>query len=399
MRVLVFDVEAAGVAKANPFSVGNRLCCVGLFDGINYSFVDIEHGLNPYAVGLEQIAQAFAQAELVIAFNAKYDLHWLRRYIPDLRIPPCWDCQLAQFILDSQTNAYPSLDDVLRKYSLPCKDDRIKREYWDQGRSTLEVPIELLREYNEYDCTGTYQVYLRQRDLLKDNNGNPSDCRSGTDSAKRNMAVLFRLHCDDLLVLEEMEFNGLLYDSEESLRLAESIGEQLKGVYEELRPFVQSRDVNWNSPKQCSAVLYGGSIPFRLRQSTCRTLKSGEIKRGERWGEEHVEFPRLCEPIEKTQLADGTWSTDEATLRSLKASGPAQQLIKLILKVSELDKLKGTYYEGMPKIINKMEWPKNMIHGNINQCVTKTGRTASSKPNIQQTPSALKPLFKSRYVD
>jgi DNA polymerase I-like protein with 3'-5' exonuclease and polymerase domains len=242
------------------------------------------------------------------------------------------------------------------------------------------VPVELLREYNEYDCTGTYQVYLRQRELLKG-----------------NKAVLFRLHCDDLLVLEEMEFNGLLYDSEESLRLAESIGEQLKEVYDELRPFTQGNTVNWNSPKQCSAVLYGGSISFPVRESTRRVLKDGSVKQGERWGSKDVLYVQLVEPIEKTKLADGTGSTDEATLRSLKPTGNAKALIKLILKVSELDKLKGTYYEGMPKIIDKMEWPKNMIHGNLNQCVTKTGRTASSKPNVQNMDPRLKPLFYSRY--
>jgi DNA polymerase I-like protein with 3'-5' exonuclease and polymerase domains len=382
MRVLTVDVEASGANHANSFGVSNKLACVGLFDGKHYSFVDIEHGALPYAVGLEQITQAFARAELVIGFGIKYDLNWLHRYIPNLPRKPVFDCQLAQFILDAQTSSYPSLNDVLLRYALRLKDERIKNEYWDQGRSTLEVPVELLREYNEYDCTGTYQVYLRQRELLKG-----------------NQVVLFRLHCDDLLVLQEMEYNGLLYNTEESLRLAKEIEGELNATYDLLKPYALGRDINWNSPKQCSAVLYGGEIVFKVRESTERTLKSGERKFGERWGEQVVLYPRLVSPLEKTELQDGSYSVNEDALRSLKATGAAGTLVRLILKVSELDKLRGTYYLGIPNIIRKYDWEPQVIHGNISQCVAKTGRTASSKPNIQNFDPRLKPLFYSRYTN
>lgn len=381
MRILTVDVEASGANKANPFGRSNKLCCVGLFDGINYSFVDIEHSALPYARGLEQIASAFAQAELIIGFNIKYDLNWIRRYIPNLRIPTVWDCQLCQFILDAQTNSYPSLDSVLAHYGLPLKDDRIKNEYWDQGKSTLEVPVELLREYNEYDCRGTYEVYKRQTKLLQG-----------------NQKVLFRLHCDDLLVLQEMEANGLLYNVEESLKLATELEQELSLVYNDLKPFAQGQDVNWNSPKQCSAILYGGTIAFRVRERTEKILKSGDTKVGERWGTLEVVYPRLIDPKEGTELKDGSYETNEDALRSLKATGTAKTLIQLILRVSQLDKLRGTYYLGIPNTIRRMDWEPDTIHGNISQCVAKTGRTASSQPNIQNFDPALKPLFYSRYT-
>ncbi len=381
MRVLTIDCEASGVEKATPFARSNKLCCVGLFDGINYSFVDIEHSALPYARGLEQITSAFAQAELIVGFNIKYDLNWLRRYCPSLVIPPVWDCQLCQFILSAQTASYPSLDSVLGLYGLPLKDDRIKNEYWDQGKQTLDVPVELLREYNEADCRLTYQVYQRQVPLLQD-----------------NQKVLFRLHCDDLLVLQAMEANGLLYNVEESLKLATDIEQELSLVYNDLKPFTLGHDINWNSPRQCSAVLYGGTIQFDVRERTERTLKSGEVKVGARWGKETIVYPRLIAPLDGTELLDGSYETNEDALRSLKATGQAKSLIQHILKVSELDKLKSTYYEGIPKIIRRMDWEPNVIHGNISQCVAKTGRTASSKPNIQNFDPRLKPLFYSRYT-
>ncbi len=380
MKILTVDVEASGDNNANPFGRSNKLCCVWLLSNGNYSFVDIEHSALPYSSGLEQIASAFAQAELIIGFNIKYDLNWLSRYIPNLHYPPVWDCQLCQFILDAQTNSYPSLDDVLTKYNLPLKDTRIKDEYWEKGLQTLDVPIELLREYNEADCRLTYEVYLRQVKLLQG-----------------NQKVLFRLHCDDLLVLQAMEANGLLYNVKESLTLATKLEAELKDTYELLKPFAQNYEVNWNSPKQCSAVLYGGTIQFPIRERTERTLKDGTLKVGERWGTVTHTFQRLIEPIEGTELKDGSYETNENALRSLKATDPAKSLVELILQVSTLDKLKGTYYEGIPKTIRLMDWEPNTIHGNISQCVARTGRTASSKPNIQNFDPRLKELFYSRY--
>ena len=58
-----------------------------------------------------------------------------------------------------------------------------------------------------------------------------------------------------------------------------------------------------------------------------------------------------------------------------------------------------TYYKGLPNLINEMNWSFGKIYGQLNQCVAKTGRLASSKPNLQNFDSEIKGLFYSRYEE
>ena len=198
MKVLVIDVEASGANKANPFGRSNKLACVGLFDGVTYTYVDIEHSGLPYNTNLELVSQKIKESELLIGHNIKYDIHWLRRYIPNLIIDSVWDTQLFEYMASNQTWIMPSLNDSLIYHGLPGKSDLIATEYWDKGLSTLDIPQPLLKEYNEGDCQGTYLLYQCQIALQRE-----------------NTKALFQLHCDDLLVLEEMEHNGLIFSEEE----------------------------------------------------------------------------------------------------------------------------------------------------------------------------------------
>ncbi len=380
---IVVDTESTTFQTGNPFSKRNRLMCIGTYSikEDQYWYRPIEHNGLPYNKQCRMTkAYLTNNNPIIIGFNLKYDIHWLRRYIPDLKIKKVWDCQLAQFIINDQTTRYPSLNDCLAQYGLPQKDERIKVEYWDRGIDTDQVPEELLREYNQKDCELTAALYEKQVPLLTG-----------------NKLRLFELHCADLLVLEEMEFRGLMYDTKQSISEALTVGQELSAVIVKLDELIGRNDVNWNSPKQVSAILYGGSISFPCRVPTERTLKDGTIKRGERNGHLDESFVRLVEPCDGTENANG-WSTDEDTLRSLNATGKAKEIISLVLKQSELDKLVGTYYNGLPDLITQMDWELDTLHGNINQVVAKTGRTSSSQPNLQNFDGRLKPLFFSRFA-
>src|SRR5690606_27629138 len=85
-------------------------------------------------------ARCIEDATLLIGFNIKFDLHWLRRYgiRPNDKVR-IWDCQLAEFIITGQQGAYPSLDGCCEKYGLGQKDDRIS-EYWKLGVDTTDIP-------------------------------------------------------------------------------------------------------------------------------------------------------------------------------------------------------------------------------------------------------------------
>lgn len=55
MNVLVVDVETTIFEKGNPFSICNKLCYVGLYDGNQVSLFDIEYSPEPYADKLQEI--------------------------------------------------------------------------------------------------------------------------------------------------------------------------------------------------------------------------------------------------------------------------------------------------------------------------------------------------------
>jgi len=73
-----------------------------------------------------------------------------------------WDCQIAEFLLESQRNPYPSLAKACEKYNIPAKMDIIELEYWDKCIDTDEIPKDILLEYNKHDVIITEQVFKKQ---------------------------------------------------------------------------------------------------------------------------------------------------------------------------------------------------------------------------------------------
>ena len=74
-------------------------------------------------------------------------------------------------------------------------------------------------------------------------------------------------------------------------------------------------------------------------------------------------------------------------------------IVDIILKRSGLIKKVSTYYRGLVSLIKDSNWNPGTIHGQLNQCVARTGRLSSSKPNLQNFDGDIKGLFKSRYEE
>ena len=92
------------------------------------------------------------------------------------------------------------------------------------------------------------------------------------------------------------------------------------------------------------------------------------------------------------------FSTDESTLKSLRGSAEAKELVRLILDRATLEKRLTTYYRGLVELRTSMNWPVDKLYGQLNQCVARTGRLSSSKPNLQNFDGEIKQLFRSRYA-
>jgi len=144
-------------------------------------------------------------------------------------------------------------------------------------------------------------------------------------------------------VLLHMERNGVALDSGLLKQMSQRLGEQLikleKDIYDNV-----GHQFNVNSPQQLSKVLF------------------------EELG---------LTPARKTK---GGYSTGAAILEELLGIHP---VIELILDYRQLSKIKSTYIDALPSLINKKT---GRVHTSFNQTRTTTGRLSSSEPNLQNIP-------------
>lgn len=389
MTTLCFDVETSTLNKGNPFSAGGKLISYSmLVNGENPSFnyytsIDFLHELRAY----------MQVTDLLIGFNLKFDLHWAARHgikPPDrVRV---WDCQLAEFIITGQKGSYPSLDECCVKYGLGLKDDKIA-EYWKLGIDTSDIPVAELEHYNNRDVELTYKLYLTQRALMT-----------------KEQLRLLQIMGLDLLVLAEMEQNGVKFDT--TLCEAKAIETEvaLKTITEELLRYSPTPDINLDSGQHLSCLLYGGKFEIDYITEEDTTYKSGPKKGTPYKKNVHNEViyvcPRIFEPLPKSEtklkkkLGEEEitiYVTNEDTLKQLKSRDKwRKRLIELLLQRAELAKLLDTYYGKIPTMLEKMQWGE-FLHGQYNQCVAATGRLSSSNPNMQNFSGDVDRLLVSRY--
>lgn len=377
---IVLDVETTTSNKGNPFDQTNKLVYVG----IDKKVYNIEFDAEPYKQNLLSIQEQIDAASVLVGFNIKFDLHWLARYGIGFDNKRIWDCQLVHFILSGQQEAYPSLNKVAEHYGLESKLDVVKEQYWNNGIDTTDIPEDILTDYLKQDVSLTEQIFIKQ---LEDLNRTPE------------MKRLVSLHNQDLLVLQNMEFNGIIYNYNKSKTLGDELEEQISKLDRKLYEYHRFDDFNPNSVDHLSAFLYGGVIKYKY-QLPDGVYKSG-AKKGEvklRWHEgEHV-CDRRVRPLPGTELAkEGYYSTDEKTLKTLKPNAEGKKILEILATRATLEKRKSTYYHGLCKLIDDNNWKQNEIHGQLNQCVARTGRLSSSRPNLQNFDGEIKTLFTSRY--
>ncbi len=384
MSYLVLDVETTISNKGNPFDKTNKLMMVGLLNDKEVAIHDVEYSVDPYKELLDNIQLAVDAADVLVGFNIKFDLHWLRRYGIDFSKKRIWDCQLVEFILRNQAESYPSLNATAEYYELGSKLDEVKENYWKNGIDTDKVPKEILADYLKRDVELTETVMAKQMEEL---------------SKRPELQRLVSLHNQDLLVLEEMEYNGLKYDYDKSIVLGDELEEQISKLNKRLFSYHAYDNFNPNSNDHLSVFLYGGSISERFQSPNghYKTGKrAGEVKY--KWEERQKEFPRLMKPLAGSELKkEGFFSTNEDTLKKLKPNKEGKEILDILLTRTTLEKRKSTYYQGIVKLIDEMNWNKDTIHGQLNQCVAKTGRLSSSKPNLQNFDGEIKSLFTTRY--
>lgn len=259
--------------------------------------------------------------------NAKYDMLILRRF--GVRVVPLhFDSMLASYVLDSsQSHGMDALAERLLHY----KPISIKELIGTRGKEQItmrEVDLVEVAEYAAEDADITLQLYHRLDRELKEQH-------------LEEVATKYEFPLVE--VLTEMEYCGVAVDVpalKEISQSLEAVIARLEGEIHELagHPF------NVGSPKQLTTVLFE-----ELKLPAKRKTKTG-------------------------------YSTDQFVMEELAALHP---LPEKILEYRQATKLKGTYVDALPSLIDANT---GRIHTSYNQAVAATGRLSSNNPNLQNIP-------------
>lgn len=391
MNILALDTETPKFDKKEPWK-GNvhgdsrpPVCWSWANDEYNPNSNAVRWGL-PYSLA-EDVQAMIDEADLVVFFNGKHDVGYLRREGVDFSKVKVYDVQLGEFVLGRQLNKFPSLADTCLKYQLPTKLDVVKTEYWDKGIDTDAIPWDTLSEYAAHDAAITLACYHEQQKHL-------------TDAQK----VLVSLMSQDMMILQEMEATGITFDEELCKEKSTEIEQEIESITKELQLVYPNIPINFGSGDNLSAFLYGGLVIEESKEHV------GFFKTGQKAGQPKYknvlikhQLPPLFKPVPNTLVKkslenpDGPqyYETNEGVLNKLK--GKNKPILDKLLRLAKLDKLNGTYYKGLPQLCADMHWPKGKLHGRFNQVSASTGRLSSVQPNQQNFASELQNIFISTY--
>jgi len=260
--------------------------------------------------------------------NLKYEYRILMNYGIVLR-GIGFDTMIAAFLLDPTRPRY-NMDDLAADY-LNYKTIHYKDIVVDtKNRTLLDVPIEQVRDYAGEDA----DITLRLRNFF-----------APLVPKKKVERVLNEVELPLIPVLGEMEQNGIMIDvpylNELSGRLDGWIRELESGIHG-----LAGETFNINSTQQLAVIL----------------------------------FDKLKLPVFKKTAKGGKPSTDEETLEALAGE---HELPRLLLKYRTYTKLKGTYVDTLPLLVNPRT---GRVHTSFNQTGAATGRLSSSDPNLQNIP-------------
>ncbi|MDX2249624.1 MAG: DNA polymerase I [Bacteroidia bacterium] len=265
---------------------------------------------------------------LKIGQNLKYDILMLRNY--EIKVDgPMFDTMLAHYVIKPEGKH--NMDDMSEEY-LHYAPVSIETLIGPKGKNQKTMREADLSALVEYACEDA-DVTLQLKNILA--------------KEVKNDFVFEKIEQPLMPILGDMEFEGIRIDKSALDEYSEELAKRLvileKEIYEQA-----GETFNINSPKQLGEILFD---------------KLG-----------------LGKGAKQKKTATGQYVTNEQELSYLAGSHP---LPDRILAYRGVNKLKSTYVDALPKMIN----PKTgRVHTTFSQSVAVTGRLSSVNPNLQNIP-------------
>ncbi|MEE9363875.1 MAG: DNA polymerase I [Cellulophaga sp.] len=273
----------------------------------------------------------FFEAEHIekIGQNLKYDIKVLHKY--NIKVKgKCFDTMLAHYLINpDMRHNMDILAEAYLNYIPVSITDLIGKKGKNQI-SMRDVPLEKITEYAVEDADITFQLAQQFRPELKE---------AKTDKLFNDIEVPL------LLVLADMELEGINLDSKFLLSLSEDLDSDIKSLVTKIYE-IAGEEFNIASPKQLGEILFN------------------KLK--------------LVDKPKKTKT--GQFSTAEDVLSYLAKD---HEIIQNVLEYRGLAKLKSTYVDALPL---QVEESTGRVHTDYMQTVAATGRLSSNNPNLQNIP-------------
>ena len=278
----------------------------------------------------KELAEIFGDKKIKkIGHNLKYDLEILEQ--SGFKVDGVYfDTMVASYILNPghRQHSLNTLAFVELGYEMQPIEELIGKG--KNQISLADVPLEKVSWYSCEDADLSYQLYQKLKKELE----------------KQGMFGLFEdLEMPLVEVLSAIEKNGVKIDSKVLKNSSIQITKRIKLIEQKIHRLA-GKKFNVASPLQLKQILFG--------KMDISSVGLGKTKTG--------------------------ISTSAGELEKLRGE---HKIIDLILEFRELSKLKNTYLDALPKLVN----PKDgRVHTSFNQTVTATGRLSSSEPNLQNIP-------------
>jgi DNA polymerase-1 len=324
---ICFDTETTGIDANDAELVGLSF---SVTPGEGY-YVPCPADEEETKAILTHFSPLFADKKKIwIGQNTKYDLLLLKWYGIEIA-GDLFDTMLAHYVIEPDGKR--SMDLLSAKY-LGYEPVHIEELIGKKGKTQgnmRDVELEKIKEYAAEDADITLQLKNVFTPLLK----------------KREVEKVFNEVENPLVkVLVDMEYEGIKVDVDFLGDYSKELEKDAKKAEESVYKQAGVR-FNLASPKQLGEVLFD---KLKLDPSAKKT---------------------------KT----GQYQTGEDVLLKLAAKG--HQIVDDILAFRELTKLKSTYVDSLPELINKKT---GRVHTTYGQAVAVTGRLASNNPNLQNIP-------------
>ncbi len=350
-KVISFDLETTAIDKMSAEIVGICLAVkspvayyipVGHLTGaaqatsgqMNLFAGEVEHVADqlPLQTVLDALRPSLTNPDIPkVAHNAKYDYLILDRF--GVRVHPItFDTMIAEWLTDPATK-HKGLKDLARhRLGVEMTDIEQLIGKGKGQKNFSEVPIEEAAPYGAADADMTLRLIEPLRQELEE----------------KGQTKLMELEMKLMPVLSDMEKAGVALDTDFFRQMGQDLQARLQQLELQIHE-IAGTPFNINSSQQLSDILF-----------------------------ERLGLPR--EGLRK--VSSGHYSTAVDVLESLKAADTSG-IITAILEHRELNKLKSTYVDALPALINPRT---GRVHTSFNQTGAITGRIASNTPNLQNIP-------------